>query len=126
MPRITTTTNIYLNRERKYRMFVDMQKAVEIIPFEKGEFLMADFQDESFVLFGANPSEPCVSVELVILQKVYDIVGPETLEKVLVRLSGIAAEHCGIPEDRVFTYVRNAPVWVACGVNIDGNLLKLE
>ena len=55
MPRITTTTNIYLNRERKYRMFVEMQKAVEIIPFEKGDFLMADFQDESFMLFGENP-----------------------------------------------------------------------
>ena len=124
MPRITTTTNMYLNRERKYRMYVEMQKAVEIIPFEKGEFLMADFQDESFVLFGGNPSDPCASVELNLLEKAYDVAGPEAVEKILVRLSEIVAEYCGIPQDRIFTYNRNSQVWVADGVNIDGNLLK--
>lgn len=125
MPRITTTTNIYLNRERKYRMFIEMKKAVEIIPFEKGDFLMADFQDESFMLFGENPSEPCVSVELNLLDKAYDKAGPEMVEKVLLRLEEIVAEHCSIPPERIFTYVRNSAVWTYNGVNIDGNLLKL-
>ena len=125
MPRITTTTNIYLNRERKYRMFVEMQKAVEIIPFEKGDFLMADFQDESFMLFGENPSEPCVSVELNLLDKAYDKAGSAMVEKVLLRLEEIVAEHCSIPPERIFTYVRNSAVWTYNGVNIDGNLIKL-
>ncbi len=124
MPRITTMTNIYLNRERKYRMYVEMQKAVEIIPFEKGEFLMADFRDESFVLFGENPSEPCVAVELNILDKAFDVAGAETVEKVLLRLSEIVSEYCSIPQDRVFTYTRNSAIWTANGMNIDGNLLK--
>lgn len=125
MPRITTTTNIYLNRERKYRMFVEMQKAVEIIPFEKGEFLMADFQDESFMLFGENPSEPCASVELNLLDKAYDKAGSEMVEKVLLRLEEIVAEYSGICPDRIFTYIRNANIWTYNGVNIDGNLIKL-
>ena len=124
MPRITTKTNMYLNRERKYRMFVEMKKAVEIIPFEKGEFLMADFQDESFMLFGENPSEPSVAVELNILDKAFDKAGPELVEKVLLRLSEIISEHCSIPQDRVFAYTRNSAIWVADGMNIDGNLLK--
>lgn len=125
MPRITTTTNIYLNRERKYRMFVEMKKAVEIIPFEKGDFLMADFQDESFMLFGENPSEPSASVELNLLDKAYDKAGPELTEKVLLRLEEIVAEHCSISPDRIFTYIRNSNIWTYNGVNIDGNLLKL-
>ena len=125
MPRITTTTNIYLNRERKYRMFIEMQKAVEIIPFEKGEFLMADFQDESFMLFGENPSEPSISVELNLLDKAYEKAGPELVEKVLLRLEEIVSEHCSIPSDRIFTYIRNSSIWTYNGVNIDGNLLKL-
>lgn len=125
MPRITTTTNVYMNKERKYRMYVDMQKAIELIPGEKGEFLMADFKDESFVLFGENASEACVSVEINILDKVYEMTDDQILESVLVRLSEIASEYCCVPQDRIFTYFRNAQMWTANGMNIVGNLLKI-
>ena len=125
MPRITTTTNVYLNKERKYRMFVEMQRAIEMIPHEKGEFLMADFKDEAFMLFGENPSDPCVSVELNILQKVYDMTEEKIIEDVLVRLSKIVSEYCSVPEDHVFAFCRNAVLWTNQGVNIVGNLLDI-
>ena len=125
MPRITTTTNVYLNKERKYRMFVEMQKAIERIPCEKGEFLMADFQDESFLLFGENPSEPCVSLEFNILQEVYDKTDPAILEETLLRLESIVSEYCCVPKERVFSFYRNAVLWTNQGVNILGNLVKI-
>lgn len=125
MPRITTTTNVYMNKERKYRMLVDMRKAIELIPCEKGEFLMADFQDESFILFGENPAEPCVSIELNILDKVFNMTDKETLEAVLAELTNIASEYCCVPKDRIFAFYRNASMWAAGGINIDGNLLKI-
>lgn len=125
MPRITTTTNVYLNKERKYRMYVDMQKVIEMIPNEKGAFLMADFKDESFMLFGENPSEPCVAVELNILDKVAEMIDPKLIEEVLIRLAEIAGEYCCVPQDRVFAYCRNSSIWTCCGVNIVGNLLKI-
>lgn len=124
MPRITTTTNVYLNKERKYRMFVEMQQAVEMIPGEKGEFLMADFKDESFMLFGTDASDPCVSVEFNILDAVYDMTDPKILEDTLIRIADIVSEYCCVPKERVFAYYRNSPLWVNSGVNIWGNLLK--
>lgn len=125
MPRITTTTNVFLNKERKYRMYVEMQQAIEMIPFEKGEFLMADFQDESFMLFGENPSDPCVAIELNLLDKAYDLTNPAVIEKVLIRLGEIAAEYCCVSNKQVFTYCRNSSMWTNQGVNIVGNLLKI-
>ena len=106
-------------------MFVEMQKAIERIPCEKGEFLMADFQDESFLLFGENPSEPCVSLEFNILQEVYDKTDPAILEETLLRLESIVSEYCCVPKERVFSFYRNAVLWTNQGVNILGNLVKI-
>lgn len=52
MPRITAKTNVFLNREKKYRMTLEFKEAIELIPCEKGSFVMADFEDEAFMLFG--------------------------------------------------------------------------
>ena len=46
MPRISVKTNIFINREKKYRMIVDFKEAIELIPCEKGSFVMADIDDE--------------------------------------------------------------------------------
>ena len=36
MPRITVKTNVFLNREKKYRMTLEFKEAIELIPCEKG------------------------------------------------------------------------------------------
>ena len=41
MPRITVKTNVFLNREKKYRMTLEFKEAIELIPCEKGSFVMA-------------------------------------------------------------------------------------
>ena len=40
MPRITAKTNVFLNREKKYRMTLEFKEAIELIPCEKGSFVM--------------------------------------------------------------------------------------
>ena len=59
MPRITAKTNVFLNREKKYRMTLEFKEAIELIPCEKGSFVMADFEDEAFMLFGSHRPAAC-------------------------------------------------------------------
>lgn len=125
MPRITTKSNIFINKERKYRMMVDMKQVIEKIPCEKGEFVMADFQDECFMLFSEEASQPCASIEVNILQKVYDMTDPQILEDVLLSFMDIVSKHTSIPKDRIFAYYQNSDMWTYNGVNIVGNLLKI-
>ena len=39
MPRITVKTNVFLNREKKYRMTLEFKEAIELIPCEKASFV---------------------------------------------------------------------------------------
>ena len=55
MPRITVKTNVFLNREKKYRMTLEFKEAIELIPCEKASFVMADFEDEAFMQLSRMP-----------------------------------------------------------------------
>ena len=73
MPRITAKTNVFLNREKKYRMTLEFKEAIELIPCEKGSFVMADFEDEAFMLFGDEAaSDPCAAIEVAVIQDAFD------------------------------------------------------
>ena len=76
MPRITVKTNVFLNREKKYRMTLEFKEAIELIPCEKGSFVMADFEDEAFMLFGDEAaSDPCAAIEVAVIQDAFDKYG---------------------------------------------------
>lgn len=89
MPRITAKTNVFLNREKKYRMTLEFKEAIELIPCEKGSFVMADFEDEAFMLFGDEAASD------------------------------------QIPEDRIFAYYRNSPLWTYKRQDIIGTLVHV-
>lgn len=126
MPRITTKTNIFLNREKKYRMTVEFKEAIELIPCEKGAFVMADFEDEVFMLFGdEDASEPCVSIEVSVIDEVMKVYDRKLLEKVLVQMTETVMKYTGIPQDRIFAFYRLSPLWTYLGQDILGNLVKL-
>lgn len=73
MPRITVKTNVFLNREKKYRMTLEFKESIELIPCEKGSFVMADFEDEAFMLFGDEAaSDPCAAIEVAVIQDAID------------------------------------------------------
>ena len=126
MPRVTVKTNMYLNKERKYRIMVDMKKVIEKIPCEDGGLLMADFQDECFMLFGEEASAPCASIEVSVINEVYDYYDRELFEEVLVGMSKAVMDQTGIPENRVFAYFKNAPIWTCLGKDILKGLVKIE
>lgn len=123
MPRITTRTNVYINREKKYRMMVEYKDAIEQIPCEKGAFVMADFPDEQFMLFGEDANAPCASIEVEVIKEVFDTYDHDTLEKVLADMTETVMRYTQIPEDRIFAYYRSSPMWTYKKKDIVGNLL---
>ena len=126
MPRITTMSNIYINREKKYRMTVEFKEAIELIPCEKGAFVMADFQDESFVLFGdGNASAPCASIEVTVIDEVFQKYDRKLLEEVLARMTETVTRYTQIPDDRIFAFYKGSPLWTYKKQDILGALVKV-
>ena len=125
MPRVMLKTNIFINREKKYRMMVEFKEAIELIPCEKGSFVMADFDDEAFMLFGDDASDPCASIEVAVIQDAFKAYDKEIFEKVLVQMTETVMKYTQIPEDRIFAWYRNSPLWTYKRMNIIGNLLTI-
>ena len=125
MPRVTVKANQFINRERKYRIMVDFKNIIERIPCEDGVLLMADFQDESLMLFGEEPSAPCASIEVSVIDEVYDHYDRSIFEEVLVQMSDALTTHTGIPAERIFAYFKNAKIWTCMGKDITKGLVKI-
>ena len=125
MPLITTKTSTFINKENKYRMMVEFRQIFEeMIPAEKGELVMADFYDETFILFGDNGNEPCAAIEVAMITDVYADYGRNLLEEVLVRLTETVMKYTQIPEDRIFAFYRNSPLWCYQRQDVLGNFMK--
>ena len=112
MPLITTKSTTFINKENKYRMMVEFRQIFEeMIPSEKGELVMADFYDEVFILFGDNASDPAAILEVAMIKEAYDRCGHRLLEAVLNRLTEVVIKYTQVPEERIFAFYRNAPLW---------------
>ena len=73
MPRITVKTNVFLNREKKYRMTLDKEIFVQV----------------------------------------------------LARMTETVMKYTQIPEDRIFAYYRNSPLWTYKRQDIIGTLVHV-
>ena len=104
MPRVMLKTNIFINREKKYRMMVEFKEAIELIPCEKGSFVMADFDDEAFMLFGDDASDPCASIEVAVIEDAFKAYDKELFEQVLFKMVETVMKYTQIPEDRIFAF----------------------
>ena len=120
MPRITVKTNVFLNREKKYRMTLEFKEAIELIPCEKGSFVMADFEDEAFMLFGDE-----AAIEVAVIQNAIDKYDKEIFVQVLARMTETVMKYTQIPEDRIFAYYRNSPLWTYKRQDIIGTLVHV-
>ena len=104
MPRITVKTNVFLNREKKYRMTLD----------------------EAFMLFGDEAaSDPCAAIEVAVIQDAIDKYDKEIFVQVLARMTETVMKYTQIPEDRIFAYYRNSPLWTYKRQDIIGTLVHV-
>lgn len=125
MPRITIKTNLFLSDQSKHHIAEELKEAIELIPCEKGDFVMADFADETFMLFGANASSPCASIEVAVIENAFAACDRALLTQVLVKMTEAVMHHTKIPEDRIFAFYRNSPLWTYQRKDIIGTLLQI-
>lgn len=123
MPRINIRTNSYLSKQNQLAMTLEMKKVIDTIPWEDGKHLMADFTDDCSMIFGDNPSLPCATIEINILEKVYLRVDESILEEVLMQLTKIVCNYSKIPFDRIFAFFNPLPMWAWKGLNIEKTLI---
>ncbi len=127
MPRIILTTNLFLNKEQKRQIHEEFKAAIEIIPCEKGSFVMTEFRDDADMLFGdVGMDEPCASVELALVEEAFNSCGRPVLEQLLFRFTETIMRNTGIPEEKIFVYYRNSPLWCYQRKNIVGSLLQMN
>lgn len=126
MPRIKIRTNTYIAKDKKLIITEELKKVIDTIPYEVGKFLMTDFEDEQSILFGENPAEPCCSIEINVLDKVYDRVSQDILEKAMMTSTAIVSNYCNIPTSRIFTFFQVMPLWAYEGINIEKSVLNLD
>lgn len=126
MPRINVRTNSYLPKQKQIAMVLEMKKVIDTIPWEDGKHLMADFADGCSMMFGDNPSLPCATVEINILEKVYLRVDESILEEALMQLTKIVNKHSKIPFDRIFAFFNPLPMWAWEGLNIEKTIINLD
>ena len=104
---------------------VEFQEAIELIPCEKGAFVMADFEDEAFMLFGENASDPCASIEVSVIDDAFELYDKTVFEQVLAKMTETVMKYTQIPEERIFAWYKNSSLWVYKKKDIVGSLLKL-
>ncbi|MBQ9156799.1 MAG: hypothetical protein IJ137_08460 [Eubacterium sp.] len=73
-----------------------------------------------------EPADPCASIEVSVIDEVYDFYDRDIFEEVLVKMSDALMAHTGIKQERVFVYFKNAKIWTCLGKDITKGLIKLE
>ena len=126
MPRVHIKTNIFLSKQKKRNIFDEVKKVVDAVPYENGEFVLADFDDEASVMFGADPGEASLILEFYVLDKVYQKVEADIWEKALFLMTEIVCQESGISPSRCYAYICQVPIWSYEGKNIEKGLLKLD
>ena len=130
MPKILISTNTALSFYQQKNITNELKKAIELIPGEKGEWLMTDYESGKTIHFGddweteAGRRAPCGAVEISILDKVYNRTGERELEMTLAAISLIVSKHTAIPENRLFVFFRPAGMWAFEGKNIEKTLFS--
>ena len=118
MPKITVQTNISVSYYQQQKITADLKQVIELIPREKGTYLMMDYEGSKALHFGDDPRKPCACVQIYLLKKVLDTTDELCLEAVLAAVSLVIAKHTAIPEDRIYVFYQTSEMWAYEGKSI--------
>ncbi len=124
MPRVIVKTNTPISYYQVKNISPEIGKVIELIPGEKAEFVMTEYEGEGTIHFGEDLKAPCASVEICILGKIYDKTDPICLEQVLDGITKIINRHLNIPDSRIYAMFMPYPMWALEGKNIEKTFLK--
>lgn len=122
MPYLQVTTNVPMNRKQKVLIDQAVSKSLVIIPEEKPEYLMSQFDDcASMILQGSD--DPCVIIRLRVGRAMYDRY-PRDWTKIPPILTEVVSKVLDIPKNRIYAVITDTNLWAYQGEDIMETLFK--
>ena len=127
MPYLNITTNAPVNKRQKETIERAISKAILLIPKEKEELLMVNFEDCASLSLSGDFSTPAAMIELRVHNVVIEMNEAELLEKVMSLATEVVSKVLDICPDRIYCTMPADQNWTAAGQNnLKGILKKLQ
>ena len=124
MPYLNITTNAPVNKSQKDTIERAISKAILLIPKEKEELLMVNFEDCASLSLSGDFSTPAAMIELRVHNVVIEMNEAELLEKVMSLATEVVSKVLDICPDRIYCTMPAVPYWTAAGLEILKGILK--
>ena len=124
MPYLNITTNAPVNKRQKETIERAISKAILLIPKEKEELLMVNFEDCASLTLSGDFSTPAAMIELRVHNVVIEMNEAELLEKVMSLATEVVSKVLDICPDRIYCTMPAVPYWTAAGLEILKGILK--
>ena len=124
MPYLNITTNAPVNKRQKETIERAISKAILLIPKEKEELLMVNFEDCASLSLSGDFSTPAAMIELRVHNVVIEMNEAELLEKVMSLATEVVSKVLDICPDRIYCPMPAVPYWTAAGLEILKGILK--
>ena len=124
MPYLNITTNAPVNKRQKETIERAISKAILLIPKEKEELLMVNFEDCASLSLSGDFSTPAAMIELRVHNVVIEMNEAELLEKVMYLATEVVSKVLDICPDRIYCTMPAVPYWTAAGLEILKGILK--
>ena len=124
MPYLNITTNVPVNKRQKETIERAISKALLLIPKEKEELLMVNFEDCASLSLSGDFSTPAAMIELRVHNVVIEMNEAELLEKVMSLATEVVSKVLDICPDRIYCTMPAVPYWTAAGLEILKGILK--
>ena len=124
MPYLNITTNAPVNKRQKETIERAISKAILLIPKEKEELLMVNFEDCASLSLSGDFSTPAAIIELRVHNVVIEMNEAELLEKVMSLATEVVSKVLDICPDRIYCTMPAVPYWTAAGLEILKGILK--
>ena len=124
MPYLNITTNAPVNKRQKETIERAISKAILLIPKEKEELLMVNFEDCASLSLSGDFSTPAAMIELRVHNVVIEMNEAELLEKVMSLATEVVSKVLDICPDRIYCTMLAVPYWTAAGLEILKGILK--
>ena len=124
MAYLNITTNAPVNKRQKETIERAISKAILLIPKEKEELLMVNFEDCASLSLSGDFSTPAAMIELRVHNVVIEMNEAELLEKVMSLATEVVSKVLDICPDRIYCTMPAVPYWTAAGLEILKGILK--
>ena len=124
MPYLNITTNAPVNKRQKETIERAISKAILLIPKEKEELLMVNFEDCASLSLSGDFSTPAAMIELRVHNVVIEMNEGELIDIVISLAREVVCMVLYICLVRIFCTMPAVPYWTAAGLEILKGILK--